>query len=69
MEYKQVQFRVDGADTIESKRTNGGIGVYDRYGELEYVICGCCGGLFNKKDVTFVRALEWVSISDKIKGE
>lgn len=68
MYFKQIQFRVDDADTIESKRLNGGIGVYD-CGELQYVICGCCGGMFDKEDITFIRALEWIPISEAIKGE
>lgn len=68
MYFKQIQFRVDNADTIESKRLNGGIGAYDR-DELQYVICGCCGGMFNKEEITSIRVLEWIPISDEIIGE
>jgi len=66
---KQVVFRTN-SDTIESKRLNCGIALYDKYTEdLRCVICGCCGGIFEPKDITSIRNLEWVPLEDEIMGE
>lgn len=67
---KQVRFRTT-SDTIESQHVNGGIAIYDGPFEsnLQFVICGCCGGIFEPKEIAFVRPLEWVSLSEKIVGE
>ena len=56
---KQIQFK-DDEDTIF-----GGILVND-----EYIICGCCGGIFEKEEVTILKEFEnWVDISEEIIGE
>lgn len=69
MDTKQVKFRAK-TDTIESQRgTLGGIALYNGFGELESVICGCCGGTFSPKEVEIVRKLEWIPISTAIIGE
>ena len=69
MEAKQVKFRAL-SDTIESTKDSiGGIGIYNGWGQLQYVICGCCGGIFEPKEVEIVRGLEWVPLSAEIIGE
>ena len=69
---KQVKFRCPNVDTVERKQDAiGGIAVYEN--ELDktpqYVICGCCGGLFVPEDIEIVRVLEWIPISEAIIGE
>ena len=69
---KQVKFRCPNVDTVERKQDAlGGIAVYES--ELDktpqYVICGCCGGLFVPEDIEIVRVLEWIPISEAIIGE
>ena len=69
MDFKQVRFIAPDVDTIEStKDALGGIAVYE-YDELQYVICGCCGGSFEPDEVKILRVLEWIPISEAIKGE
>ena len=59
MYVKQIQFK-DDEDNIF-----GGILVNN-----EYIICGCCGSIFEKKEVTILKAFEnWVNISNEIIGE
>ena len=69
---KQVKFRCPNVDTVERKQDAiGGIAVYES--ELDkipqYVICGCCGGLFVPEDIEIIRVLEWIPISEAIIGE
>lgn len=33
------------------------------------VICGCCGGLYEAKEVEIIEILPWIDISDIIIGE
>lgn len=44
----------------------GGILVDD-----EYIICGCCGSVFEVDDenVSIIKRLKWISISDEIIGD
>ena len=46
--------------------THGGILVDDKY-----VICGCCGGVFDldEGEIEIASKLSWVNISEEIKGE
>lgn len=65
MNVQQVKFRT--ADALDY--WFGGIMVDD-----EYIICGCCGGVFDKEDmsdgtVCEIQLLGWVNISDEIKGD
>lgn len=70
MNVKQVVFSCSDADTVEStKEQNGGIAFYDDYNHLQGVICGCCGGIFEANEVTIIRTLDWLSISEEIIGE
>ena len=69
METKQVKFTVN-SDTIESQRgILGGIALYNGFDELQGVICGCCGGIFEPKEINIVRVMEWIPISEEIIGE
>ena len=72
MVYKQVKFRVPNVDTVECKKDALG-GIPNNENELDktpkYIICGCCGGLFEPKDFEIVRVLEWLPISEEIMGE
>jgi len=72
MIFKQVKFRCPDVDTVERKKDAlGGIAVYE--GELDktpqYIICGCCGGLFAPEDFELLRVMEWLPISEEILGE
>ena len=34
------------------------------------IICGCCGSLFEPKDVEIIREYEnWIDLSEEIKGD
>lgn len=69
MEFKQVKFHCPDADTIEGRKDElGGIAAYEN-DKLQYVICGCCGGIFEPDDVEILRKLEWLPISEEILGE
>ena len=58
METKQISFLADG-------EVFGGILVND-----EFIICVCCGGVFEKKEVEVLKVYpDWVSISNEIIGE
>ena len=36
----------------------------------EFIICGCCGGVFEVEEVTILERYKvWLNISDEIKGE
>ena len=55
----QVKFHEIGRD-----REIGGILLDDGK-----IICGCCGGLFEPKDVEIIRKYAyWVDLSEEIKG-
>lgn len=65
MVVKQVKFRADGEEAYF-----GGIFVDD--GENKYIICGCCGGVYEIDDLTDADITiyeNWVDISEEIKGE
>ena len=55
---RQVKFADDRNDV------NGGI-LYNNQ-----IICGCCGGVMelNDEDISWVRPLEWINISEEIIG-
>ena len=42
----------------------GGILVND-----EYIICGCCGGVFEKSEVIYEIFDNWVDIDEAIRGD
>ena len=57
MDTKMVKFSYDG-------ETFGGIMVND-----EWIICGCCGSVFEVGEVEIIETLSWVNISDEILGD
>ena len=72
MIFKQVKFRCPDADSFEGTKTAlGGIAVYEHDLDKtpQYIICGCCGGLFEPEDFEIIRVLEWIPISTAIMGE
>ena len=69
---KQVKFCCPEADTIERTKTEiGGIAVYESEFDKDpqYIICGCCGGIFESDDAKILRKLDWIPISTAILGE
>lgn len=57
MTTKQVRFK-----TTDGPRQFGG--VYVRDGSREYVICGCCGGVFQMDEIKEFEELDdWVNFS------
>lgn len=43
----------------------------EHYGILlnEIVICGCCGGVYNVKEIKIVEILPWITLEEEIKGD
>ena len=72
MTYKQVKFRIFDADIVECKRDAlGGIAYYESKLDKtpKYIICGCCGGIFEPEDFEIIQELGWLPISEEILGE
>lgn len=60
---KQVKFVDAHEHTI-----HGGILITE--GWEQYVICGCCGSVFEIEDIEIVKEYpDWIDISDSIIGE
>ena len=70
--FEQVKFRVSNPMLVsedEEGRIYGGIGCYEE-GNLCYVICGCCGSVFEPEDVEILqRYNHWIDICEAIIGE
>ena len=54
----QVRFRLKGEE-VEM----GGIAYQN------YVICGCCGAVNSFDEFDFIELLDWIDISNEIKGD
>ena len=37
--------------------------------EHAYIICGCCGGVYEMDDIEKYDILDWIDISNEIKGD
>ena len=60
---RQVRFR-----SLDDDAYFGGILIED--GKNSYIICGCCGSVFEMDDIAEIQEYEnWVNISDEIIGE
>ena len=57
METKMIKFEVD-------EEVFGGILV-----DGKYVICGCCGSVFEADEVTILKEMSWIDISESILGD
>jgi hypothetical protein len=58
METKMVMFKDPDGEIL------GGIMV-----DNKYIACGCCGGVFEVDEVTIIKVLTWINISDAILGD
>lgn len=58
METKMVKFIDPDGEVL------GGIMV-----DNKFVICGCCGGVFEVEEITDIKVLSWIDISEEILGE
>lgn len=72
--FKQVKFRVSNPMLVsewEEGRIYGGIGCYDDDEKrLRYVICGCCGTMFEPMDIEILQKYNvWENICEAIIGE
>ena len=44
-------------------------GIYVEFDDERYIICGCCGGVFDADEVEIVKTFEdWVNIEEEIRG-
>lgn len=70
--FEQVKFIITNPAMIgegEEGKTYGGIAWIDCE-RLDYVICGCCGAIFNAEDVEIVeRYTDWMDLTQAIVGE
>lgn len=57
METKMVKFEVED-EVLGGILVNG-----------EYIICGCCGSVFEVDEVTILKELSWINISEDILGD
>ena len=65
--YKQVVFYEIDAD---ERILYGGIAHYNAHDEIDYVICGCCGGVMEAEEVEIVKVFDWwVPLCDEIIGD
>ena len=67
----QVKFQCGEKDY---NKILGGIAKLDNDGNIEYIICGCCGGVFEKDDIydgifQFSVYENWIDISQEILGD
>lgn len=45
-------------------------GIYVENGDNVYIICGCCGGVFDLTDITGLKLFDnWVDIEEEIRGD
>lgn len=69
--FKQIAFTTYIDD--DEEEIFGGIGEYEEInGEevLQRVICGCCGGTFEPKEVVIKHVFNhWINLGDEILGD
>lgn len=64
---KQVKFR--SYPDVGNEEVFGGIAVCNDGAKPQYVICGCCGSIFEPDACEIVEVLKWLPISDEIMGD
>ena len=75
MVYRQVSFKIASPDLYDADDKDlvyGGIAAYEELADdyiLQFVICGCCGSVFEPEDIKIIRIFSWINISDAIIGE
>ena len=47
----------------EAPSRHGGVAYRDK------IVCGCCGGVFEIPECTYIKPLNWIDISDCITGD
>ena len=63
--WKQIKFKW-GIDELG----NYGFGKFDENGNLEEVICGCCGSTFELDEIQVIKVYDWwVPLEEFIKGD
>lgn len=69
-EFHQVSFKIISKDLQDEDPNHlfGGIACYGG-DNLQFVICGCCGGVFEPEDIRVVRVFRWIDICDAIIGD
>ena len=67
---EQIAF-IDITQPQELRQEIAGIAIYnDVDDEMETIICGCCGGMIDPKDVKVTRHFKmWMPLVDAIIGE
>lgn len=70
MYFEQVLFRItDTSMTDPDDDIYGGIAAFEGNNVLQYVICGCCGGVFEPDSIEILEQYtRWVNLSDEIIG-
>ena len=71
--YQQVKFEVINPDFINEDEENifGGIAIINYNDDtIIEVICGCCGGVFEPKDIKILERYDkWVDLTETIIGD
>lgn len=70
--YQQVKFEIINPDFINEDERNifGGIAIVNGNETITNVICGCCGGVFEPKDVKILdRYDDWMDLTEAIISE
>ena len=57
--FQQVKF-IDNEGEIHG-------GIFNE--QEEYIICGCCGGIFEKDEVKIIRVYNWADLDEVILGD
>lgn len=65
MEAKQIKFKDGAVDDYGEECEYGGLLIDN------LIICGCCGGIIEVKDVGWenITLLPWINIDEEIRGD
>ena len=62
--FKQVKF-IDNEGEIHG----GIVKINCNTDKMEYVICGCCGAIFEMTEITIIREYQWIDLDYAILGD